>query len=65
MARRGRYSYDELEVVNGFSIDRERIGACVYWHAVRCNEEGYATASYRNLGYKRDAIAAAQNHKDA
>lgn len=64
MRRRIRHSYDEVEVVNGFSITRERWGSCVYWHAIRTNEDDYCTASYRNLGYKRDAVEAALAHKD-
>lgn len=60
--RRSRYKYETVETVNGFDIDRETIGSCTYWHAIKSDAEGYTLASYRDLGYKRDAIAKAQAH---
>jgi hypothetical protein len=50
--------------VNGFAIDRERVGASVYWHAIRVDADDYQVAAYRNCGSKAAAIAAAEAHEE-
>ncbi|QEH81025.1 hypothetical protein EIK56_24200 [Sphingomonas sp. C8-2] len=60
MARRVRYSCVDVAEVNGFAIERERIGAATYWHAVKSDAEGYCLEAHRNCGSKAAAIAKAE-----
>jgi len=62
MRGRGRYQCETVCSVNGFDIEREKIGASVYWNAFALNGDGYVRASYRNCGSKAGAIRQAKEH---
>lgn len=56
MARRARYSCDTVAVVNGYQIEREKVGAATYWHAYKLDADGYVIASFRDCGSKAAAV---------
>lgn len=60
--RRTRYSIDTVAVVNGYNIVRWRVGAGVWWQAVKLDNEGYQLARSDDLPTRRDAEKFAASH---
>jgi hypothetical protein len=60
MRKRLRYSCDVVAEVNGFQIERERIGAATYWNAIRLDAEGFWVKGFSDCASKADAIAKAE-----
>jgi hypothetical protein len=52
--KRIRYESTTIARINGYDIDRDRIGAAVYWHALKI-EDGYVVKSFRNCGSRAEA----------
>jgi hypothetical protein len=58
--KRVRFSLEVVAEVNGFQIEREKIGAAIHWNAVKIDATGYREAAFLNCGSKSAAIAKAE-----
>lgn len=57
-----RYERKDVEIVNGFHIERLKIGAAVYWSAIKVDSEGYVIVAFRGCPNKASAVSRAINY---
>jgi hypothetical protein len=61
MARK-RYNIEDIAVVNGWTIQRDRHGSSSTYLVRKFDADGYVTDRGTEVSYKREAVAFAETH---